>query len=246
MLVLSKSYLGDWELTKKRSIYKGGIKSKIKKALIKLRLLKTSEWVSDGNFIKRVYKTYEDYTKHQSSKLDLLDLSAYDEKYKSALIERYQSKKESLKGKNILCLGARTGSECHAFIELGAFSVGIDLNPGPANKYVLSGDFHNLQFSSESVDVIFTNALDHAFDLEKLIGEVKRVLKTDGSFFVELVKGSNDTDGREPGEFESLWWSNVTEISSKIEELGMIVYKKTDFSFPWKGTQITYKKLENK
>jgi hypothetical protein len=49
-----------------------------------------------------------------------------------------------------------------------AFSVGIDLNPGPRNGYVLHGDFHNIIFADASIDAVYTNALDHSFDLQEL------------------------------------------------------------------------------
>ena len=37
--------------------------------------------------------------------------------------------------------------EVRAFLDHGAFAVGIDLNPGRDNRYVMVGDFHQLQFA---------------------------------------------------------------------------------------------------
>ena len=46
----------------------------------------------------------------------------------------------------MLCLGARLGTEVRALHNLGYFAIGIDLNPGVDNPYVLMGDFHKLVF----------------------------------------------------------------------------------------------------
>jgi len=85
-----------------------------------------------------------------------------------------------LRGKSMLCVGARGGGEIRAFGSLGAFAVGIDLFPTNA-EYVLKGDAHNLrQFGNGTVDVVYTNILDHIPRLAQFISEVWRVLKPHG------------------------------------------------------------------
>ena len=49
--------------------------------------------------------------------------------------------------RTVLCLAARIGTEVKAFLDLGCFAIGIDLNPGTDNRYVVHGDFHDLQFA---------------------------------------------------------------------------------------------------
>jgi SAM-dependent methyltransferase len=230
-------------MSKLKSIYRADIKTRLKKFLINLRILRADKWSRDDALIKREYKNYSEYVKHQASKLELLDLTAYDEKYFDALVHRYLKKKSYLQGKSLLCLGARTGSECKAFVELGAFAVGIDLNPGESNKYVLSGDFHNIQFADYSVDVVFSNTLDHCFDLNSLMNEINRILKPDGFFYVELVKGNKDFGGRNPGEFESMWWDSINEVTSKIKSYGLATAETEDFNYPWNGTRFIFKKV---
>jgi SAM-dependent methyltransferase len=225
-------------------IYKINLASRINKLLLKWRSVKNTKWVHEHHFTKRVYRSYQEYVSHQGSKLSLLNLSVYDEKYKNVLIERYQQERANIRGKSLLCLGARTGSECQAFIKLGAFSVGVDLNPGQGNKYVLIGDFHNIQFHDESIDAVYTNALDHSFDLSKVINEVKRLLKNNGFFFAEIVKGDKDANGRSAGDFESLWWDNCVDIAREIESYGFKQVRCDDFSFPWNGTRFVFTKLE--
>ena len=55
------------------------------------------------------------------------------------------------------------------FIDHGAFAVGIDLNPGRDNRWVVIGDFHALQYADASVDVVYTNSFDHVFELERVL-----------------------------------------------------------------------------
>lgn len=229
-------------MTKLKSIYRADIKSRMKKFLINLKILKTSKWNRENDLIKREYKNYSEYVKHQASKLELLDLTAYDQKYFDALVKRYFEKKSYLQGRSLLCLGARTGSECKAFVELGAFAVGIDLNPGKSNKYVLNGDFHNIQFADSSIDIVFSNTLDHCYDLNKLMVEIDRILKPSGFFYVELVKGNKDLGGRNPGKFESMWWDSINEVSTKIESYGLGVVETEDFNYPWNGVRLIFRK----
>jgi hypothetical protein len=63
---------------------------------------------------------------------------------------------------------------------------------------------------------VFTNALDHAFDLGRICREVSRVLKPQGIFLAEIVAGSRDPDGRGPGKFEALWWESLERVAEQI------------------------------
>jgi len=85
----------------------------------------------------------------------------------------------------MLCLAARIGTEVKSFLDLGAFAVGIDINPGKKNKYVLFGDFQDIQFAPKCADIIFTNSIDHVYDIEKFLSEIKRVLKMKVFLFVK-------------------------------------------------------------
>jgi len=137
---------------------------------------------------RRKYKNYEDYLNHQSEKLkknyDIIHLS--DQEYEEIVFNRYKKTDLIFKNKTLICLAARLGGEVRAFKRLGALAVGIDLNPGVNNKDVLVGDFHNIQFPNESFDYVFTNSIDHVYDLDKFLKEVYRILKYDGKFIIEL------------------------------------------------------------
>jgi ubiquinone/menaquinone biosynthesis C-methylase UbiE len=114
--------------------------------------------------------------------------------------------------------------------------VGIDLNPGADNRYVVHGDFHDLQFAPGSIDVVYTNSLDHAFDIDRIAKEVLKVLKPDGVFLVEAVQGRDQ--GTNPGFFESFFWKNIDELVAALENAGFTVSRRTSITAPWPGEQI--------
>jgi SAM-dependent methyltransferase len=201
------------------------------------------DWSGSDTFQQRTYPTYEAYTEHQKSKLSKLDLTKYNVEFSAALQERLGKVLGGFdRGRNVLCLGARTGAECDAFIKLGHFPIGIDLNPGEGNRYVVVGDFHDLQYADGSVDIVYTNALDHAFDLEKIVKEVTRVLKDDGVFVAEIV----DPSVRGPGDYEAIWWKTLGDVIERIENGGMTVWENEDFVYPWQGRQVVFVKNGNR
>jgi SAM-dependent methyltransferase len=190
----------------------------------------------DDRFQKRGYASYEAYLEHQKAKLETHDFGAYDTEFRKVLRERLATLGIDWPGRSVLCLGARIGTEVKAFLDLGAVAIGIDLNPGDNNRYVVYGDFHDLQFASGSIDVVYTNSLDHAFDLERIAKEVLRVLKPDGLFIVEAVQGRDQ--GINPGFFESFFWKNVDELVRAFENAGFTSSSRRPITRPWPGEQI--------
>lgn len=195
---------------------------------------------SDQPFRWRVYRTYDDYIKHQQAKLASVDLSSYDIKYRKALRERLEKLNFLRRGMNVLCLAARLGTEVKAFLDIGCFAIGTDINPGASNRYVVWGDFHDIQFPSESADVVFTNSIDHAFDIQKLIDEIKRVLKPDGLLVVEAAAGHSE--GRNAGDFESFYWSKIDDLVSLFERSQFSLVQRASFDYPWVGQQLCFRK----
>lgn len=214
---------------------------KLKRSLKKHALFRKygDAWTrKERGFLKRDYDSYEDYLAHQKSKLELHDFGDYDAEFHNALRERLAALDLDWKGRTALCLAARIGSEVKAFLDLGCFAVGIDLNPGKQNPYVLYGDFHNLQFASHSVDFVFTNSLDHAFDIERMTKEIRRVLKPNGVVIVEALKGANE--GAKPGFFESFWWSSIDELVKVFENAGFHLIRRTGITYPWGGEVLCF------
>ncbi|MBM4273320.1 MAG: class I SAM-dependent methyltransferase [Deltaproteobacteria bacterium] len=190
---------------------------------------------------KRNYASYEDYLAHQKVKLDYIHLvkeereglADYHVKYCEALRERLEKLPVAWPGKTVLCLAARLGTEVKSFLQLGGFAVGIDLNPGENNSYVLYGDFHDLVFPDHSVDVVFSNSFDHVYDIDKVISEIKRVLKMGGLLLLEVQQGSDQ--GRKPGLYESFWWSKIDALAALLEERQLKMVGRFPIEYPWEG-----------
>jgi SAM-dependent methyltransferase len=202
------------------------------------------EWKSDhgGQFQHKLYRSYEDYVEHQRSKLELLDLDDYHRRFRSELRTRLEGLSLDLRGKSVLCLAARTGAEVLSFRDLGAFAVGIDLLPGNS-QLVLTGDFHAIQFADSSADVVFTNSLDHSFDLSRVASEIRRVTKAGGLAVLELMLGTSETK-REFGDWEAISWETRKAALQVFEQLGFTSISTTQFSYPWDGVTAVLKLKE--
>jgi len=176
----------------------------------------------DDHLTHRKYATYQEYLDHQAAKLDqitdrLEETSAED---LAEFTRRFASCTAVPARARVLCLGARRGTEVEAFLSLGHFAVGIDLNPGPDNRYVLAGDFHKLVFPDASVDVVYTNVFDHVFDLEKMLGEITRVLTPGGVLVADILPGYEE--GFTPGRFEATHWPRLEVLIEQITTLSKL------------------------
>ena len=170
---------------------------------------KSARWHQDGKLAKRHYNNYGEYTRHQAAKLGdvLRRLRETEQEDFQDFRNRFEQCQSLSQAHSVLCLGARIGTEVSALQALGHFAVGIDLNPGHDNAYVLPGDFHDIVFPDRSVDAIYTNVMDHIFDLDKVMMEINRLLTPGGVFITDLIQGFEE--GFIPGEFESSHWANT-------------------------------------
>lgn len=193
---------------------------------------------SDANFKVKKYASYSEYVEHQKLKLKRIknDLGQYDEQYRKILRKRLIEDAVVNNTMSVLCLGARLGTEVKSFLDLGCFAIGLDLNPGENNKYVVHGDFHNIQFPQSSVDIVFTNSLDHVFDLSKLIREIKRILKLKGYLIIEVSGG--EREGCEPRYYESFFWKKIDDLLRVFAKSGFRVVKRSSFKYPRSGDHI--------
>ena len=227
--------------TLKRELFRIGAQGRL--ALMRLGGLGSVWKNSDGGLSGRVYKDYDVYRAHQSLKLDAhreKSIRGHDRRFYAALNERLSQHPNGFAGCRVLCLAARQGTEVRSFIEQGAFAVGIDLNPGHGNRYVMVGDFHDLQFADGTVDVVFTNSLDHAFYLHRILSEANRVLRLDGLLICEVGLGSNP--GAQPGRYESLSWANVDDILGQIMTHEFDLLSRSRFDTPWQGDHLVFRK----
>lgn len=207
-------------------------------------LRKKYKWTlnSNGKFKKRKYKSYGEYIQHQRSKLKRINrdiLSRYDKEYRIKLRERLKKQGLIKPGMSVLCLAARVGTEVKSFLDFGCFAVGLDLEPGVENKYVVYGDFQNIQFATHSVDVIFTNSLDHVFEFDKLIKEIKRVLKPGGLLILEIVGGAEG--GYTTGYYEAIIWKKIDDVLDIFLKSGFKIIERDKFNCPWNGQHVSLK-----
>src|SRR5262249_19221063 len=121
----------------------------------------------------------------------------------------------------------------------GCFAVGIDLNPGSDNKFVLKGDFHDIQFPSKSIDIVYTNSIDHAFNAVKMLAEVKRILKPDGIFIMEAPLGA--AAGQAAEQYESFWWNSDKDLRDLVEENGFLTRRREPIERPAVGVALMFR-----
>ena len=189
----------------------------------------------------RGYGSREAYLAHQRGKDAVHSgLIEYSEKLMAALVERYCHCVKY--GESMLCLGARIGAEVEAFQKMGLFAVGIDINPGDKNPYVLFGDFSCPIFGNGTIQNIYTNSLDHVFDLEPHLNQIKQQLVPNGHFFLDLVNGTEQ--GYSPGAFEACWWDHTDDVINLLKERFEIVSREP-IEIPWPGESIVMRNHEN-
>jgi SAM-dependent methyltransferase len=188
---------------------------------------------------RRNYRSYADYVRHQAAKLprNYDALIEHDHAYECIVYERYG--RLTLKGATLLCLGARLGGETRAFTRLGALAIGVDLEPGPENPFVLPGDVHQLQFADGVFDYAFTNILDHVLDLEVFFEEVERVLRPDGRLIVELADvgmGQYEVTDLRDGRVRAALDTRLRLIDERP------ITNKTDYT-DWAGVSLIYTRV---
>lgn len=151
--------------------------------------------------ILQSYRNYVEYLEHQKEKT--LD----PERRKKWLSEEWQPKLDyfqsifsevvekfpTIKGGRGIGLGARTGQEVQAMINLGINATGVDLVA--CEPLVIEGDIHNLPFEDESFEFAFTNIFDHSLYPEKFLKEMDRVVKPGGVILIHLAFGDTDAYG---------------------------------------------------
>lgn len=165
----------------------------------------------------RDYANYEEYLTHQKQKLDeILKLNGGFSNqsiasYRRTFYRRFKVLPQYLpESAYIICAGARQGTEVEVLQDLGFKNAyGIDLNPGPDNQWVRPGDFMKLENADNSVDMIYSNCLDHAFDLDAMFKEHARVLKPDGYVLYDITTVGG-------GAFEAVEWNSAEAILQAV------------------------------
>ena len=177
----------------------------------------------DGAVLRRDYASYEEYVTHQKQKLDEMlkmkgGFSNWDIcEYRLKFYSRFKHLSGLLpRDAKIICCGARQGTEVEVFHDLGFRNAyGIDLNPGPDNRIVKVGDFMKLDCADNSLDLLYTNCVDHSFDLDQMIEEHARALKPEGFLLYDM--GINMEKGA-GGPFEAVSWDRTEDLVIRLLE----------------------------
>tara|TARA_R110000824_G_scaffold25978_4_gene89927 strand:- start:11161 stop:11955 length:795 start_codon:yes stop_codon:yes gene_type:complete len=159
---------------------------------------------------KRKYHDYDEYLVHQAEKsyskdrkkrltggLSVVRTWIFRERF--SILKQKNAFREDSYG---LCLGARYGEEVEA-LKTHCDAIGIDLVEDLPN--VVSGDFHDIPFPEGHFDFVYTNSLDHGYDLEKIFIETARVLKDNSYFCVDCCFDAY-------GKHESIKINNMNEL----------------------------------
>lgn len=187
---------------------------------------------------KRDYASYEEYVTHQKLKLDEMvklkggfsNFDIFD--YRLKFYSRFRHLAGLLPADaRILCCGARQGTEVEVLRDLGFHNAhGIDLNPGPDNPLVKPGDMMKLDAADATLDLIYTNCVDHAFDLDAMISEHARALKPGGCLLYDI--GSNMEEGGGP--FEAISWKRTEDVVTRLlNTFAELVHVERDDQWLW-------------
>lgn len=174
---------------------------------------------------RRPFTDYDEYVYKQGGKARGRrdHLLAHLQKNTAGFAKTFRKAAPHLKAGAILCLGARTGAESIGAAQAGFHgSVGIDLHPvGPT---VLQGDWHDLQFPDASFQNVYSNSLDHCLHLDQLAAHVRRVLVSDGRFYVMASNRAGvtveDWQAKWSKSNEALFWQTSDELRDAICALG--------------------------
>jgi len=170
----------------------------------------------------RAYPSYGAYLEHQRSKTLKPEVkhrivSTWDERV--AEFTRWFKPVVALlpKAREVICLGARYGCEVQAFIDLGCKAVGIDIVPCP--PLVVEGDFQDVPFGAASFDLVYCNALDHAFDLDVVLKEADRILRGRGHLLLHL-------DTCKCGQYEATRLDGAEDVTSRLPNYAVVFNKR--------------------
>ena len=174
---------------------------------------------------------YKSYKKRQWKDIDrLYELKLFSKHVD--IISKLSLSENFKKKSNVLCIGARYGTEIEVFKQLGFNDItGIDIYPRSEN--VIKADMHNLPFSENSFDIIYKHhSLDHSLFPKKAVKEMYEISK-EKAFWIHTIP-FNDFGKEEAIDFDSsdeiiTFFENYTaEIIYKQE----VIKNKNGFTEP--------------
>ena len=186
------------------------------------------------------HKNYDDYKFHQMKKTtDPIRRKKWiNEEWKIKLNgfkEIFSTKQKHMKDvQDCLCIGARTGQEVVALLELGYKAIGIDLVPFP--PYVIEGDMHELSFENNSFDFVFSNVFDHSLYPSRKCSEISRVVKDDGLVLLHFQLGISQD------EYTEVFLDDALEVIDMFPEFQVVENQGFPMNFAAMNWEILLKK----
>lgn len=207
------------------------------KSPVTLKHTKNEGWEKQqdqGGIQYRDYDSYDEYLTHQKNKFDgiIKDRGFSNSQvlwFRLLFYRRFRYLEAYLpESANIVCAGARQGTEVEVLQDLGFKNAyGIDLNPGPDNKFVRVGDFMHLDNKDSSLDMIYCNALDHALNLKDFFTEHARVIKQNGYALYDISLKMS-------GSFEAAEWENAeTVLILMLQYFKKVIKVEIDDDYKW-------------
>jgi ubiquinone/menaquinone biosynthesis C-methylase UbiE len=74
--------------------------------------------------------------------------------------------------------------------------------------------------------------------VEKLIGEISRLLKPGGLLIVEAIHG--EAQATAPDYYASFWWQRVDDLAALLAAHGFQSVRRVSFEQPWRGEQLVF------
>lgn len=195
---------------------------------------------NQNDFHYRDYKDYQEYISHQGQKFEeiLKMRGGFTNRTIAAYRHRFYRRFCHLsvllpRSAHILCAGARQGTEVEVLHDLGfKGAYGIDLNPGPDNKFVRVGDFMHLENADSSLDMIYCNSLDHAFNIESFFCEHARVIKPNGYVLYDIAV--QDKEVQKNGAFETVKWKSEEALFLlMLKYFKKVIKVETELGWKW-------------
>lgn len=173
---------------------------RLRKSIMKISHWFRSRFYKSSIWCIKNFDSYEDYLSLQVTKtLDperrerwLTDewepkVTIFRDYFKQELDKSIFSDAENYPLKKALCIGARTGQEVQALIDLGVDAIGVDIVPN--EPLVQEGDLHDLPFQDATFNLVFSNVFDHALYPDRMVAEMERVCDDSGLMLLHLQIG---------------------------------------------------------
>lgn len=193
--------------------------------------------------VEQTHKTYDRIARDYSIKIDKLVSNSWIGEYERSLIDRLLSMIKSLKPQ-ILDIGCGNGKDTRYLMQQSIMAIGIDISSGmleEARKCVPDSilyqmDMRNLGFTSESFHGVWANGCIYHVpksDFIRVLGEVRRILKSSGIFSFNFKVGSGELLEESPrsygGSPRFYSYYTATEMERLLNQNGFVVIEKQQY-----------------